>query len=93
MAFTANSLGHMARYQEWYGEKEERTEWALRTAMNTIASVSPSETLMTLPVNSPARAAVVDPTIKNATVRTGTRDLKRMRLGPPGAFLIRLRPG
>jgi hypothetical protein len=36
IAFTANSLGHMAKQQEWYGRRTDRTEWALRTAMNTI---------------------------------------------------------
>lgn len=37
IAFTANSMGHMRRYQEWYppGMKDQE-EWALRTAMNTI---------------------------------------------------------
>lgn len=40
MAFTANSLGHMARHQEWYDHRTERVEWALRTAMNTIASAA-----------------------------------------------------
>jgi hypothetical protein len=36
IAFTANSLGHMARHLEWYQGKDIRTEWALRTAMLTI---------------------------------------------------------
>ena len=36
VAFTANSLGHMAKQQEWYLDKKDRIEWALRTAMNTI---------------------------------------------------------
>jgi hypothetical protein len=40
MAFTANSLGHMVRHQEWYEEKAGRIEWALRTAMLTIASAA-----------------------------------------------------
>ncbi len=40
MAFTANSLGHMVRHQEWYEERRDRIEWALRTAMLTIASAA-----------------------------------------------------
>jgi hypothetical protein len=36
LAFTANSLGHMVQYQEWYGGKKDQIEWALRTAMLTI---------------------------------------------------------
>jgi hypothetical protein len=36
VAFTANSLGHMAKQQEWYGTRSDRVEWALRTAMTTI---------------------------------------------------------
>jgi hypothetical protein len=36
VAFTANSLGHMAKQQEWYLDQADRIEWALRTAMNTI---------------------------------------------------------
>jgi hypothetical protein len=40
IAFTANSLGHMARHQEWYDRRGERVEWALRTAMNTINSAA-----------------------------------------------------
>lgn len=40
MAFTANSLGHMVRHQEWYGAKSDRTEWALQTAMLTISSAA-----------------------------------------------------
>ena len=40
IAFTANSLGHMARHQEWYDNRSERVEWALRTAMNTIDSAA-----------------------------------------------------
>lgn len=40
IAFTANSLGHMVRYKEWYLGKRPQTEWALRTAMSTIASAA-----------------------------------------------------
>ena len=40
IAFTANSLGHMAKREEWYGHRTDRTEWALRTAMNTIAEAA-----------------------------------------------------
>jgi hypothetical protein len=40
IAFTANSLGHMARHQQWYDKRGERVEWALRTAMNTIDSAA-----------------------------------------------------
>jgi hypothetical protein len=40
IAFTANSLGHMARYLEWYGGKTRRTEWALLHAMRTIDSAA-----------------------------------------------------
>jgi hypothetical protein len=40
MAFTANSLGHMVRHQEWYGAKAGRMEWALQTAMQTIGQAA-----------------------------------------------------
>jgi hypothetical protein len=40
IAFTANSLGHMAKYLEWYEKKDLRIEWALRNAMNTIDSAA-----------------------------------------------------
>ncbi len=40
IAFTANSLGHMVRHQEWYGGKSNQAEWAVRTAMLTINTAS-----------------------------------------------------
>jgi hypothetical protein len=40
MAFTANSLGHMVRHQEWHEDRNDRIEWALRTAMLTIESAA-----------------------------------------------------
>lgn len=61
LAFTANSLGHMAKYQQWYGKMGERTEWALRTAMNTINSAAtdhpycPATYLLELKDGKPAR--------------------------------------
>jgi len=36
-AFTANSVGHMRRYREWYKEMANQREWVLKTAMETIA--------------------------------------------------------
>ncbi len=36
LAFTANSLGHMVRHQEWFGNATGQIEWALRSAMLTI---------------------------------------------------------
>jgi hypothetical protein len=38
IAFTANSLGHMARHLEWYKGETDLLEWGLRTAMLTIDS-------------------------------------------------------
>lgn len=38
IAFTANSLGHMMKVNEWYLREGSQAEWALRTAMLTIAS-------------------------------------------------------
>jgi hypothetical protein len=35
-AFTANSVGHMQRYQELYHGKPNQTEWALTMAIDTI---------------------------------------------------------
>jgi hypothetical protein len=35
-AFTLNSLGHMARYREWYGTDTDPSTWAAKTAMMTI---------------------------------------------------------
>jgi hypothetical protein len=43
LAFTANSLGHMVRCQEWYQGKKDQTEWALRTAMLTIEQAAKVE--------------------------------------------------
>jgi hypothetical protein len=37
IAFTANSVGHMRRYREWYEGKDDQREWLLTTAMETIA--------------------------------------------------------
>src|SRR5262249_42747389 len=36
IAFTANSVGHMGRYREWYEHKTNQEEWLLATAMGTI---------------------------------------------------------
>jgi hypothetical protein len=36
IAFTANSVGHMRRYREWYENKANQAEWVLKTAMGTI---------------------------------------------------------
>jgi hypothetical protein len=44
IAFTANSLGHMVRQQEWYEGRSPRTEWALRTAMLTIDTAATADT-------------------------------------------------
>jgi hypothetical protein len=37
LAFTANSVGHMRRYREWYEGKPDQEAWVLETAMGTIA--------------------------------------------------------
>ena len=37
VAFTANSVGHMRRYREWYEGKPDQETWLLETAMGTIA--------------------------------------------------------
>lgn len=44
IAFTANSLGHMAKQQEWYEGRPDRIEWALRTAMTTIDTAAKKDT-------------------------------------------------
>jgi len=36
IAFTANSVGHMRRYREWYSGMGDQREWTLKTAMGTI---------------------------------------------------------
>jgi hypothetical protein len=36
IGFTANSVGHMRRYREWYEHKGDQREWLLETAMGTI---------------------------------------------------------
>src|SRR5258708_926734 len=36
VAYTANSIGHMARTREWYEEKGNQTEWAVKVAMETV---------------------------------------------------------
>lgn len=41
IAFTFNSLGHMARTREWYEKNARPTEWAARLAMMTISNAFP----------------------------------------------------
>jgi hypothetical protein len=42
IAFTANSLGHMRAFREWYLKKPgDASEWAVRMAMATIDSAEP----------------------------------------------------
>jgi len=36
LAFTLNSVGHMARYKQWYSHDADPTAWAVKTAMMTI---------------------------------------------------------
>lgn len=38
--FTANSVGHMRRYREWYEGKGDQNDWVLSTAMKTIAGAA-----------------------------------------------------
>ena len=40
LAFTANSVGHMRRYREWYEGLTQQEEWVLQTAMLTINSAA-----------------------------------------------------
>lgn len=42
IAFTANSTGHMARFREWYGSKDQDGSWAVRQAMLTIRNSAPT---------------------------------------------------
>jgi len=43
VAFTANSVGHMRRYREWYEGKPDQETWVLETAMGTIARTAKTE--------------------------------------------------
>lgn len=36
IAFTANSVGHMRRYREWYKESKDQEAWVLKRAMQAI---------------------------------------------------------
>lgn len=38
LAFTANSLGHMAQYRQWFENEDQKLAWSLRLAMRTIDS-------------------------------------------------------
>ena len=38
LMFTANSVGHMKRYREWYEKKKDQSDWMLEVAMLTIAN-------------------------------------------------------
>jgi len=40
IGFTANSVGHMGRYREWYEHRDDQRVWLLETAMETIARAS-----------------------------------------------------
>jgi hypothetical protein len=37
LAFTANSVGHMKKYRQWYQGMKEQDDWVLQTAMLTIS--------------------------------------------------------
>ena len=44
LAFTANSLGHMRAFREWYqNSSNDSIEWAVRVAMATIANSEPGK--------------------------------------------------
>lgn len=43
IAFTANSLGHMVRTQEWCKGNDDQIPWALRTAMLTIQTAAETQ--------------------------------------------------
>ena len=43
LAFTANSLGHMLRYREWYDGKVNQEDWGTRTSMLTIDAAKQTE--------------------------------------------------
>jgi hypothetical protein len=43
VAFTANSVGHMRRYREWYEGRSDQESWVLETAMGTIAEAAKTE--------------------------------------------------
>jgi hypothetical protein len=40
LMFTANSVGHMQKYREWYEGKKDQQDWVLQTAMLTIAGAA-----------------------------------------------------
>ena len=42
IAFTANSTGHMVAFRDWYQEKTDSREWALKQAMLTIRNAAPT---------------------------------------------------
>jgi hypothetical protein len=57
VAFTANSLGHMRAYREWFQAKTTATaEWALQLAMVTIDNAEPGK----VPPKNPAAQPVAD---------------------------------
>jgi hypothetical protein len=43
IAFTANSVGHMRRYREWYEGQPDQKVWLLETAMGTIAEAAKTD--------------------------------------------------
>jgi hypothetical protein len=43
IAFTANSVGHMRRYREWYENYKKQKEWAIEVAMRTIHAAQPTD--------------------------------------------------
>jgi hypothetical protein len=40
IGFTANSVGHMARVNQWYEGRKPQIEWTLRTAMQTVGEAA-----------------------------------------------------
>ncbi len=42
IAFTANSPGHMIAFRDWYQQKTDSREWALKQAMVTIQNAKPT---------------------------------------------------
>jgi hypothetical protein len=89
MAFTANSLGHMVRRQEWYEDRTDRIEWGLKTAMLTIESAAkdaahgPATYLLNQSHGRPIRPY----SWTNATSPADLEKLKGKDCGSYGGFL------
>jgi len=86
IAFTANSVGHMRRYREWYEKRNGQVEWVLKTAMGTIdlatqTAYGKATWLKDLSNGRPVVDRIACPFADPSTVKEGLRNKDWTRYG------------